>query len=324
MNNTHSNKLSIDVSLLDMIRDRGDTIVARCPACSVEEGDRKGDHFFLNLETGKWGCAAYQGDRDHRREIFALVGIKDERPPDRSEWREAQRKERMKAESRRKLANAARAKRAAIVERWLWEDVDVWESSPQRIDQHLVEYDARHFLQSLFPQNAIIWTGRVYESGTRHARRWRTVTELQESPIAQVGPLTTPAIWKPNIANRSGDNVFAAPYTVLDFDELDGRKPETPEEIAAHVRASLALTNWLRCDLHWKLAAIVWTGSKSIHAWFQTPPHTALTSLKTTARSLGIDAGLVGHPEHPCRLPGWMHDKTGKNSRVLWLQVPVT
>jgi hypothetical protein len=28
---------------------------------------------------------------------------------------------------------------------------------------------------------------------------------------------------------------------------------------------------------------------------------------------------LIGHPGHPCRLPGQRHTKTGGISRVLWL-----
>jgi len=85
------------------------------------------------------------------------------------------------------------------------------------------------------------------------------------------------------------------------------------------LRASLALIRWLREDLHWKLAAILWTGGKSLHAWFRTPPPEVLATLRESAAELGIDAGLIGRPEHPCRLPGWRHEGTGKCSRVWWL-----
>jgi hypothetical protein len=67
---------------------------------------------------------------------------------------------------------------------------------------------------------------------------------------------------------------------------------------------------------------IVWTGSKSIHAWFHSPPTGVLQSLKNNACALGIDPGLIGRPEHPCRLLGQRHSKTGGMSRVLWLQAP--
>jgi hypothetical protein len=48
-------------------------------------------------------------------------------------------------------------------------------------------------------------------------------------------------------------------------------------------------------------------------------PPAVLQSLRNTATALGIDAGLIGRPEHPCRLPGQCHEKTGGLSRVLWL-----
>ena len=110
------------------------------------------------------------------------------------------------------------------------------------------------------------------------------------------------------------------PFVVLDFDGLDGKAPTTPEELSAHIAASLAIVRWMREALAWNLAAVLYTGSKSIHAWFHAPPQAALESLRNNAAALGVDAGLVGHPEHPCRLPGCIHPKTGKASRVLWLQ----
>jgi hypothetical protein len=83
------------------------------------------------------------------------------------------------------------------------------------------------------------------------------------------------------------------------------------------------LVRWIREGLRWQLAAIVWTGSKSIHAWMHTPPAAVLQSLRDTSAALGIDAGLIGRPEHPCRLSGQRHAKTGGMSRVLWLQNPI-
>lgn len=82
------------------------------------------------------------------------------------------------------------------------------------------------------------------------------------------------------------------------------------------------MVRWIREGLQWQLAGIVWTGSKSIHACFHTPAPAVLASLRDTAPALGIDAGLIGRPEHPCRLPGQRHTKTGGMSCVLWLQQP--
>lgn len=114
--------------------------------------------------------------------------------------------------------------------------------------------------------------------------------------------------------------VECSPFTVLDFDGFDGRKPETPEEIREHLHASMALVRWLRVKLEWKLAALLHTGNKSLHAWFHRPSADALQSLRHNTEVLGIDKGLIDRPEHPCRLPASIHQKTGKPARVLWLQ----
>jgi len=137
-----------------------------------------------------------------------------------------------------------------------------------------------------------------------------------------VGPMTTPCTWPPGTVSRTGQNVLSSPFVVLDFDGFDGHKPATPAEIEAHVLASLALVRWLRDGQHWRLAALVHTGGKSVHAWFHSPPTAVVQSLKAPADALGIDQTLIGHPAHPCRLPGQRHEKTANLSRVLWLQLP--
>jgi hypothetical protein len=314
--------LSIDISRLEKLRQRGDKLQARCPSCATDGSDRRGDHFFANLTTGAWACAARPGDAEHRKAIFALVGIRGERPPDRPDLREVRRREREEAEARAKLAEAARANRRAIVEKWRWDEVDVWESSPQRIDCPLVASDPRWFLQSLFPLDAIVWAGDLFHSGTTHASHWRTVREWQDAAVKDVGPMVAPCTWPTGTTSRTADGVLASPFVTLDFDGFDNAKPTTAKEIEEHIAASLAIIRWLREGLGWKLAACVHTGNKSIHAWFRNPGPAALKSLRETAEALGVDGGLIGRPEHPCRLPGMFHKKTGNRSRVMWLQLP--
>ncbi len=319
-------QLSIDTTRLEKVRQTGNKTVARCPACAATGGDRSGVHFFLNTADGKFGCSAFQKDTEHRREIFRLIGIKGERQPDPArdrQRREDQRRERQATEARTKLIETAKTRRAAIVARWGWKAEDVWESSPTRIDHHLTELDPRFFIQSLFPQGAVVWAGEVFHSGARHADHFRTVAEWQAADERAVGPMISPAIWKPGTVSRTAENVLTAPYAVLDFDTIDGRKPETPDELREHIAASLAITRWLREGMGWSLAAVLFTGSKSIHSWLRNPGAAALKSLRDAAGPLGIDSGLVDQPAHPARLPGQIHTKTGHMSRVLWLQTPL-
>ena len=315
----------LDMSLLENVRLRGDDAISACPACREEGKDSDRDNLRV-YAAGPFNCIAYPKDREHNRRIFALVGVCGEKtlnPIEKRQWRERRGRELQRERDLAALQETAKAHREKIIARWQWNMADVWENSPQRIDCQLVESDPRWFISSLFPQDSVVWAGEVHESGQEgnHGSRWKTAAAWQDEH--QVGPMTTPAIWKPGTLSRASGNVTAAPYVVLDFDGLDGRKPKTPDEIEAHLRTSLAMIHWIREGLHWELAAILFTGSVSLHAWFHSPPQDVLESLKTTAATLGMDAGLIGHPEHPCRLPGHRHQKTGIFSRVLWLQNPI-
>lgn len=315
----------LDPARLEKVRQIGTKIIARCPACAENGGDRRGNHLAI-LPSGKFACAAYPGDSDHRSRIFALVGVRGnrERAPEQDrQWRERRDRDKAAAEAKQRLAGTARAMRDKIVQRNSWPMPDVWESSPQRIDCDLVELDPRHFLMTLFPDNAIVWTGHLYQSGDgRFADRWRAVSEWLDSQAHKIGPMVSPCTWPPGTISRASANVGTEPFTVLDFDEIDGRKPETPSEIEALQNLARAITRWLRESLGWRLAAIVATGGKGLHCWFHHPGQAALASLLATASEFGIDTGLIGHPEHTARLPGQRHAKTGKRSKVIWLQAP--
>jgi hypothetical protein len=311
----------IDIARLEKLRRHGRKITARCPACAAEGGDRAGNHFFQNTESGQFGCAKHPGDTEHRREIFRLVGIVGERDPlaDR-EWRRQRVQVATQSHARRRVSATLRAKRDQIVAAYPWTSSEARAKSPEKRIAWL--HDPRHFLAALFPADAIVWTGELYQSGQdgRHAARWKTVADWQAQPVADVGPMVSPAIWHQGTTSRAGGSIAAAPYTVLDFDGFDGMQPQTPAEVRQLLAGSMALVRWLCEALDWQLAALVHTGNKSLHAWFYMPSPDALESLKHSADALGIDASLIGHPEHPCRLPGWPHAKTGKLSRVLWLQ----
>lgn len=315
----------IDRSKLDNTRSRGDDIICACPACREDGKDRAGDNLKI-FASGAYSCIAHPRDGDHNRRIFALVGVRGEpQAADPSEARKRRDKavrQRLKEADIETVRKSARELRAALVSRWKWETADVWEDSPQRCDGNLVCTDPKHFLDTLFPEDALIWTGHAHESGMEgvHSARWLTVAEWQQQQ--RVGPMTTPAIWMAGTSSRTAANVASVPYVVLDFDGFDGRKPSTPEEIQDHLAASRALIRWIRDGLGWNLAAILSTGSVGVHAWFHTPPPDVLDSLKAAAKEFGLDAGLLGHPEHPCRMPGHKHEKTGLCSEIIWLQAP--
>ena len=284
--------------------------------------DRKGNHLRV-FQSGAFHCIAHPNDHEHNRGVFAMVGVRgalSQDPEARRRRAILAKKRRQKSIRHASLRRTAEEHRNAIIANWPWTPADVWHDSEQIPDEPVVQYDAGWFIGTLFNDSDTIWTGKEHESGCdgKFASHWKTCCEWQQSE--RIGPMVTPCTYAPGTTSRAKDFVLTAPFTVLDFDGFDGIKPVTATEIQHHLLTSFAFLRWLREDLGWKLAAILHTGSVSLHAWFHTPSVDVLESLKITAPVFGIDAGLIGHPEHPCRLPGVTHHKTGNKSSVLWLK----
>ncbi|MCX7010525.1 MAG: AAA family ATPase, partial [Kiritimatiellaeota bacterium] len=72
--------MSLDQSRLENVHPSGGKVLARCPACAEQGGDKTGDHLFQSAD-GKFGCIQFQGavGNDHRKRIFELVGVPDEK-----------------------------------------------------------------------------------------------------------------------------------------------------------------------------------------------------------------------------------------------------
>ena len=69
--------MPIDCSLLEKPRQHGDKLIARCPACAEDGGDKSCIHLCVfDHGEGAFSCAANQGDKQHRQRIYALVGSK--------------------------------------------------------------------------------------------------------------------------------------------------------------------------------------------------------------------------------------------------------
>jgi hypothetical protein len=85
--------MSLDLAKLEKVFEHPDgAVTARCPACAEDGGDRKGEHLYI-YPDGKYGCAKYQGDHEHRARIWELVGWrngKGRRRP-RGQWRSVER-----------------------------------------------------------------------------------------------------------------------------------------------------------------------------------------------------------------------------------------
>lgn len=79
MNHAASTR-SIDLNRLEKVRERRNgCYIFRCPTCAEQNGDKKGEHGIL-YPSGAFCCIAHQGDKDHNRRIWELVGDKSTLP----------------------------------------------------------------------------------------------------------------------------------------------------------------------------------------------------------------------------------------------------
>ena len=65
---------SLDFAKLENVEHLADgSTRTACPACRAAGEDRTGDHLLVE-PSGRFGCAKYPGDHEHRREIWRLAG----------------------------------------------------------------------------------------------------------------------------------------------------------------------------------------------------------------------------------------------------------
>jgi hypothetical protein len=162
----------------------------------------------------------------------------------------------------------------------------------------------------LHKADSVLWIGNKYDSAeaaapdwkiNRAARHFRLVSEWLKEKCAP-GNLTCPSTFKAGSFSRSNQNVISRPFLVVESDTLKRS-------------ATLSLIKWLRQFL--RLRAVVCTGGKSLHSWFDFPPEPVLAELTIILPILGADPALF-KPSQPCRLPGAFRPETGRHQSLIW------
>jgi len=65
----------IDISRLQKVKRSNGKIIAQCPACAEEGGDKRGSHLVIYQEgRGKFSCIKYRRDNTHNSRIWELAG----------------------------------------------------------------------------------------------------------------------------------------------------------------------------------------------------------------------------------------------------------
>jgi hypothetical protein len=206
-------------------------------------------------------------------------------------------------------AAAVRARRIALTQYGREQLVRVRMEYPWTVNQATADSPvqlpevATHWrlLLSLFPPDDIIWIGDKYDSGAGKAGHFQPVqTWLQCQDPASFN-FICPSSFTPGTESRSNRSVAERRFLVAESDDLT--KDDT-----------LAVIRWLGTFLC--LRAVVDTGGKSVHGWFEAPNTATLDELRHILPAMKMDPALF-KPSQPVRLPGSLRDN-GRWQRLLW------
>lgn len=165
-----------------------------------------------------------------------------------------------------------------------------------------------HLFLTLFDgMEGELWCGDKYDSGgEKHRENFKSIEEwsLVDKPPA---PFTSTALFKPGTVSRCSLSVISRPYLVLESDSL------TKGQMGAVLK-------WFKKCAYWPLRAIIDTGNKSLHGWFEMPPQEWLPDLQITLAAMQMDAAML-KPSQPVRLPG--HPRGDKFQRLIYYAPPV-
>ena len=208
-----------------------------------------------------------------------------------------------------KLARRATRALAGILEK----HSEPLEGSPTKLTGS-IQGDALLFLE-LFQDDDVLWIGNTTDSGEDKEDRggqkrcrnhfvpvWHWQRRLSGRVPHPDWRLTCPSVFKPGAYHRSNNDVLASRFLVVESDTL--AKPQ-----------AISVFQWLRGVL--PLRAVVDTGGKSVHGWFDYPQAAQLAELKVVLPKLGCDPKMFT-PSQPCRRPGGLREN-GNYQRLLWL-----
>lgn len=158
------------------------------------------------------------------------------------------------------------------------------------------------FITAMWDPEDYIWVGEVWDTGPikgpghfKPAGLWDSVP----------GHFTTACSFKPGTIDRCMRQIERSPYTVVEFDVLNVDKEVNRIEGAAFI-------NYLSKN-GLNLRAVVDSGNKSIHGWFEAIPD----DMKFFIRCLGGDAKTM-RPSQAVRVPGAIREN-GNTQSLLWI-----
>lgn len=219
-----------------------------------------------------------------------------------------------KAQKKYELETRAKASLPTILKDYKW---DVEDILAKEGGGHKWEHQYYLFMEELWQDSLdhVIWVGEPEDSGRPHNRaNFLPAAHWSASPGSY--HYTCASTFKPGTYSRANDNVATTPYMIVEGDRILG-EPITDEDKLNNKNACGAVFNWLRNVVGLNLRAVVDSGNKSLHGWFDMPSSSTFDELRVVLPALGCDRAMF-KPTQPARLPGVLRDN-GKPQRLLYI-----
>lgn len=183
---------------------------------------------------------------------------------------------------------------------------DIYQKSPDQLIG-VSQADLWRSFLGIFQLDDIVWIGDIKDSGNeRHSRHFKPVSEWLKHNSCP-GPRITPSTYKSAVYSRSTPNVVNHRFIVIESDTRSKRE-------------QWAIINIIRKIT--RLRAIIDSGNKSLHAWFDRPNVEVLEKFKRIVLNIGADpAGL--RPTQPFRMPGIPRENSNTFTNLLYLDPEV-
>jgi hypothetical protein len=172
---------------------------------------------------------------------------------------------RRRAAEEEKAEKKAREQLPSILKKYSWPLEEIRRDSSFNLNELSLHEQRRHFLCEMFNVDDVVWCGMKWESGKNetlgihYGHKFKTVEEWLRLPIIR-GEFTSHCTFVPGTISRCKDSVVDRAYMVVESDIL------IFDQIGSIFR-------YLREERNLKLKAIVTTGGKSVHGWFDWPHH---------------------------------------------------
>jgi hypothetical protein len=267
---------------------------------------------LLTIFRGMYGILDYEKDNEIQKVINnALKYVRDEEgtPIDHGISREAYAEEKLRLEN---ITRQAALDLPMILEKGPWPEELIRIHGNMKREQlgrpffeelGLVE-QRREFIRYLFYPHDILWAGDIYDSGkSHHAARFKSVSEWLQMPHIR-GEFCSHCTFKPGTFSRLNANVVARRYMVVESDKLD------TDSVGAVFQQLTRLGLTLR--------AVVHSGNRSLHGWFNWPGEDTIEDWKALLVGYQCDPSTT-RASQPVRLPGCVRRKTGRSQELLWM-----